>query len=397
MITKVMMPQVGQDMEVGRIVRWIKKEGEPVKKGDALCEVETEKAVVEVPSPAEGILIKVLYPDNAEVKILTEIGLVGDPTDSPAKSAHSEVQTKDTIQPFEPAIQAVKSPPQEAIGRIRISPKAKKIATENNLPLEKLTGSGPQGRIIEKDVRGFMEKQPASPQSARPVNGKKGHLPLSKIRKITAQRLQHSKQTIPHFYISMTVDMSACLRLQKELNEKYHLPRGATISINDFIVRACALAIRDFPELNSTFSEEGLLISQDIDIGVAVSVEEGLIVPVIENCDQLDMRSLSARTRQVVLAARSGRQLITRPGRFTISNLGMYHVEDFAAIINPPEVGILAVGAVRKQLAVKEDGSFFVQDQMKITLSVDHRVVDGVMAAKFLNRVREILETTQGI
>jgi pyruvate dehydrogenase E2 component (dihydrolipoamide acetyltransferase) len=399
MITKVMMPQVGQDLEIGRIVHWIKKEGDHVKKGDALCEVETEKAVVEVPAPAEGVLIEILHPDNAEVKILTEIGLIGDSAESLPIVNFEGSLAKEKVVPAEPAKTAINTTSNEKTHRIRISPKAKKIAEENKLLIEKIHGSGPRGRIVEKDVRNFLENQTtgSSLKTTSSSSGQEKISPLSKIRKVTAQRLQHSKQNIPHFYISLSVDMTSAIQKQKDLNEKLKLPKDESVSINDFIVKACALSIRDFPEMNSTFSGEGIHLSQEIDIGVAVAVEDGLVVPVIENCDKLGIKDLSDRIRQAVQSARSGKQLITRPGRFTISNLGMYNIDDFAAIINPPEVGILAVGSIKKQLVVQADNSFCVQDQMKITLSVDHRVVDGVLAAKFLNRIKEILETVQEI
>jgi pyruvate dehydrogenase E2 component (dihydrolipoamide acetyltransferase) len=397
MITKVLMPQAGQDLETGRIVRWIKKVGERVKKGDVLCEVETEKAVVEVPSPADGLLLKILHPDDSEVKILSEIGLIGEESDALNDSDKAEinnVRQNDSVGQKKERVAVTSS---TKIDRIRISPKARKIAEENNLPIAKITGSGPMGRIIEKDVMDFLRNQPkpgASPQS-QSATQKSGVVPLNKIRKVTAQRLQQSKQTIPHFYISISVDMTPALKKQKELNAKYGLPKGETISVNDFIIRACALSLKEFPQLNSTYAEDGLHLSEDIDIGVAVALEDGLVVPVIENCDRLQMKDLSARVRQVVQAARSGRQLMTRPGRFTISNLGMFQVDEFSAIINPPEVGILAVGSIRKQLQVNEEGSISIRDIMKITLSVDHRVADGVMAAKFLNRIKQYLEGEQ--
>lgn len=399
MITKILMPQAGQDMETGRIVRWNKKEGERVKKGDVLCEVETEKAVVEVPSPADGILLKILYADDSEVKILSEIGFIGEESDILMDLDKAEVHKTQPSDLIDQRKEKIIVTPAGKAERIRISPKARKIAIENNLPIEKITGSGPMGRIVEKDVLDFLRNQPRqdSLPPLQSVPQQSGVIPLNKIRRVTAQRLQQSKQTIPHFYISISVDMTAALKKQKELNEKYNLLKGETISVNDFIIRACALSLKEFPQMNSTYADDGLHLSENIDIGVAVALEDGLVVPVIENCDRLQLKELSARLRQVVQAARLGRQSITRPGRFTISNLGMYQVDEFSAIINPPEVGILAVGTIRKQLQVSEEGSISIRDMMKMTLSVDHRVADGVMAAKFLNRIRQILESGQDL
>lgn len=398
MVTKVIMPQVGQDIETGKIVRWIRKEGDQVKKGEVLCEVETEKAVVEVPSPADGYLLKILFPDNAETKILTEIGFVGDLADSVAEIKSADVQSKIakpvSTEPVATTNQTKLSPTDTS--QLKISPKARNIAQQHGVAVELVHGTGPQGRIVEKDILDYIDNQkPSNPKLSKSsqLAGGKRVIELNKIRKVVAQRLQMSKQTIPHFYISVSVDMSSVLQKRKELNDQFNLSKEESISINDFIVRACALAIKDFPVLNSSFSEEGIILWDDIDIGVAVALDDGLVVPVIENPDQYDIKTLSTKIRQSVQSTKSGKQLMTRPGRFTISNLGMYHIDDFAAIINPPEVGILAVGSIQKQPVVNEDNSFSVKDMMKLTLSVDHRVVDGALAAKFINQIKNILET----
>ena len=396
MITKVLMPQVGQDYETGRIIHWIIKEGQAVKKGDALCEVETEKAVVEVPAPADGWLVKVLYPDETEVKILTEIAFIGDRQDEIDGFVQKPTDEKEKITQASRQDVEVKKAAAIKADQIRISPKAKKMAAENQVPLEELQGSGPLGRIVEKDVRDYLAHQPmaaAKKPATSPQKGK-GIIPLNKVRKVAAQRLQHSKQTIPHFYISISVNMSPALKTLKQLNEKFNLPKGETITVTDLVVRATALSLKDFPEMYATFTEEGIQLSDHIDIGlaVAVAVGDGLAVPVIEDCDLPPFRELSSCIRQAIVAARAGRQLMTRPGRFTISNLGMYQVDEFAAIINPPEAAILAVGSIRKQLEVSDDSSLSIREMMKLTLSVDHRVANGAMAAKFLNRVRQFLE-----
>ncbi len=391
------MPQVGQDYETGRIIRWIKKAGDAVKKGDAICEVETEKAVVEVPAPADGWLVKVLYPDDTEVKILTGIAFIGDTQNEIDESIQKSLDQKEKITQASPDHDEIQKASASRADRMRISPKAKKLAVENKIPLEKLQGSGPLGRIVEKDVREYINHQPAvgTKKMGTCTQTEKGVIPLNKIRKVAAQRLLHSKQTIPHFYISLSADMSPALKMLKQLNERYNLPKGETISVTDLLVRAAALALKEFPAIYATYTEEGIQLSDHIDLGVAVAVEDGLVVPVVEDCDLPPLRELSSRIRQVVVAARAGRQLMTRPGRFTISNLGMYQVDEFAAIINPPEVAILAVGSIRKQLEVSDDSSISIRDRIKLTLSVDHRVVDGVMAAKFLNHMRRILEEAQ--
>jgi pyruvate dehydrogenase E2 component (dihydrolipoamide acetyltransferase) len=397
-ITKVIMPQVGQDIETGKIVRWLKKAGDQVKKGDVLCEVETEKAVVEVPSPADGYLLKILLLENAEAKILSEIGWVGDLSDSVAETKanviQSEIAKSGLIEPVTPTIQNNIS--SADTNQPKISPKARNLAKQHGVAIELVRGTGPQGRIVEKDILNFIDKQKQSipPIVATPpsTSGKR-IIELNKIRKVVAQRLQMSKQTIPHFYISVSVDMSSALKRRKELNDQYKLPKEEAISINDFIVHACALAIIDFPMLNSSFSEEGIILWEDIDIGVAVALDDGLVVPVVENPDKYDIKTLSIKIRQALQSAKSGKQLMARPGRFTISNLGMYQVDDFTAIINPPEVGILAVGSIQKQPVVNEDNTISVKDMMKLTLSVDHRVVDGALAAKFINQIKQILET----
>jgi pyruvate dehydrogenase E2 component (dihydrolipoamide acetyltransferase) len=402
MITKVIMPQVGQDIETGRIVRWLKKVGDQVKKGDSLCEVETEKAVVEVPCPSDGTLLKILFPDNTEAKILSEIGWIGDLSDSVAETKAVDAQPA-TAKPgsTEPCSATNRTNlSQMDTSQLKISPKARSIARQHGIAVELVHGTGPQGRIVEKDILDFIHNQKLSSPSlgsSSQANAGKRILELNKIGKVVAQRLQQSKQTIPHFYISVSVDMSSAIKRRKELNDQYKLPKEEGISINDLIVRAGALAIKDFPVLNSSFTEDGITLWDDIDIGIAVALDEGLVVPVVENPDQYDIKTVSIKIRQAIQAAKSGKQLITRPGRFTISNLGMYHVDDFAAIINPPEIGILAVSSIQKKLVVDVDNTYKVRDVMKLTLSVDHRVVNGALAAKFLNRIKEILETAENL
>ena len=383
MISEILMPQGGQDLTTGRIVGWLKKEGEPVKAGEVICEVETEKAVFEVSSPQDGYLLKIVAQDDEEVEILSVIGFVGEKEDQVADEVGSSnmLENKETVESekddFTPAHEKEISHQQP---RLIISPKARKLAKDHNISLDSLRGTRPDGKITSFDVLRVVEGRSGSaPSQARSVQP-------DKMRKTIARRLAESWRSAPHIFVTVEVDMTEIVESRRQQKEK-------KISINDYVIYACAQAIKKFPDINASFQDEDTInYWDDVNIGVAVSTDGGLIVPVIEDADSLTIEQIAERSKEIAEKARAGKQVITKPSRFTISNLGMYNVESFTAVINPPETAILAVASIMKKLMVDEMGGIIVRELMKLTLSLDHRVGDGVLAAQFLNEVKRSLE-----
>ena len=385
------MPALGIAQEKGSLVSWLKAEGEPVTKGEPLMEVETDKATVEVESPASGLLAHVTAAPGDEVPVGQRIAVILAPGESlPKESAKaappSAAPAAPTISPPEPSsVSRVHAAPIQ--GRIAASPAARRIAKERGVDLASLKGSGPKGEIVAQDVQRAKEMETGAPGGPPRV---KETVPLSAMRRIVGERMSKSKQTAPHFYVSMEVDMSEVNRKRAEWKEK---KAEIVPSINDFILWASAQGLRDFPLLNAAFTDKGIQIFSDINIGVAVAIEEGLVVPVIRNADRLTLQQLARQSRE--LAEKAARKklfpLDYEGGTFTVSNLGMFGVDTFVAIINPPQCAILAVGQVAPR-AVPHDSAIAVRPMMTMTLSADHRVTDGVVAARFLKEVKELLE-----
>ncbi len=403
MASAVIMPQGGQDIETGRVVGWLKDEGDPVKKGEVICEVETEKTVLEVTAPEDGVLLRIVVPEGNEARILTPIGFIGQPGeeieggDRPAaaerEAQHAPAVTAETDRARDSRYLA-----EEPV-KIRVSPKAKKIAREKGVPLHLITGTGPQGRIISDDVlRTFQELQSLpEPQEVETLAGDQVEggrvVPMSRAGRIAARRLQDSKRHIPHFYVTISVDMTEASRFRDEFNRRVGVSQGEKLSFTDLIVRATALAMKACPQINTTVKdEENLIIWDDINLGIAVATDSGLVVPVLENADRLPLEDMAMQLRRIAQMARDGRQSAWVPARLTISNLGMFNVDNFIAIINPPEAAILAISSIKKRLVVYDNGTIAARDMMNMTLSLDHRVGDGVLAARFLNEIRALLE-----
>jgi pyruvate dehydrogenase E2 component (dihydrolipoamide acetyltransferase) len=388
MALKVIMPQGGQDLTSGRVVRWLKKEGDPVKKGEVICEVETEKAVFEVSAPQDGILLQITARDGEEVEILSTIGLVGDRSES-TKIAESKAPADlpKAESTFLPEIKEVER--QQVQPKIIISPKARKLARDNALPLGSLVSSRSDGKITTEDV--IRELGAALSQgTAKDLAGRPDRTVIpDKVRKITAKRLSQSWSSAPHIFVTVAVDMTNAVSFRKENS-------SLEVSFNDLVIRACALALQKFPDVNASYTDEGTItIWGDINIGVAVAAPQGLLVPVIEDADKLDLKEIALRSKQIAEKARAGKQDIGKPSRFSVSNLGMYHVESFTAVINPPESAILAVSSIRKQPVVVDGDKLAIRDMMNLTLSMDHRVGDGVLAAEFVNEIKRSLEDPQ--
>jgi pyruvate dehydrogenase E2 component (dihydrolipoamide acetyltransferase) len=389
MATKIIMPQGGQDITEGFVVRWFKKESEPIRRGEVICEVETEKAVFEVEAPSDGVLVKIVAAAGMKVPIFSVIGIIGEPGE---KIDLDQLLSASTPAEKSPDIAAIRhrlaAGDAEKADRSKVTGRARKLASEKGVDLSRVAGSGPLGRITEKDVLIHVEKRklsvPALRGSTRPLSG---------MRKTIARRMVQSKQTIPHFYVTVSADVTAALELRHRLNRE----TGEGISITDIIVKASALALKEVPGVNSRLQDDQIVCLEDINVGLAVTLDDGVMVPLLARADQLSLVETARRVREVVELARQGRLAGFEPACFTVSNLGMLGVEAFTAIINPPETGILAVGCVQRRPVVQNDTDLRIRDMLTLTLSVDHRVVDGALAARFISRIKYHLENPEAL
>jgi len=408
----VTMPKLGFDMAEGTLIRWVAAEGESIRKGAILAEIETDKATVEVESNYEGVLARHLVSEGDVVPVNTPIAMIVAPGEEVPMDLPKEVLAtpSKTVSDAEPAAMVEPVPPADLPdagtlpGGVKASPLARRIAEEKGIQLKDVRGSGPGGRITKSDVEGVLAVPagtaqptlaPISPFSQSAPTGPMPPtlVPLSKLRSIIGRRMREAKQSIPHFYVTHEYDMAPVLALRKQVNQA--LPEEGKTSVNDYIVKAVALTLREFPNLNASLDERSNQIVRhgNINIGVAVAVEAGLLTVVCRDADRTPLQRLAVEVRQMVERARDGK---VRPediegSTFSVSNLGMYDVEHFIAIINPPEAAILAVGSAL-EVPVVEDGQIVPGIRMKVTISVDHRVSDGVEAARFLQAMAKYIE-----
>ncbi len=404
----IIMPKMGDAMEEGTLVRWLKQEGDAVKEGEPIAEIATDKATIEIEAPGSGILKGIRVPEGAVVPINTPLAYIvveGEsvPTEGAAPTTTPAV-AKEAPAPATPPA-AVSQPASTDGDRIKASPLARKIAREHGIDLRLIQGTGPQGRIVERDVLAYLEAQkvvPTPPPAPAPapvptpapapaptVAGRAE--PLSRLRQITAQRTTEAKQTIPHFYLTMEIDMEEALALRAKLNQA---DESLKVSVNDMVVKACAVALEKFPMVNASFQSNQLVYPDGIHIGIAIAVDEGLLVGVVRHCEQKSLRRIAQEAQALVQKARDGKLMPDEMtgNTFTVSNLGMFGVDEFSAIINPPASAILAVGAVKKVPVVAEDGSIVARARVRVTLSCDHRVFDGATGARFLQELKRVLE-----
>jgi len=432
---EILMPALSPTMTEGNLAKWLKKEGDEVRSGDVLAEIETDKATMEVEAVDEGTIGKILVPEGAQgIKVNAPIALLlgeGEEasalanltpaTQEPPPAAPSR-QEQETRPPpavtSEPALLPAAPSRQGSDGRIFASPLARRMAQHAGLDLAAIRGSGPQGRIIKADIDAALSAAhgvPAAPATVRPAAAPSGPLappaapalskervaalagnppyterPLNAMRRVIARRLTESKQTVPHFYLTIDCEIDALLKIRAELNKKSEAYR---ISVNDFVIRAAALALRRVPAANASWSDEAILLWDSVDIAVAVALDDGLITPIVKAADRKGLAAIANETKDLVERARAGKLKLEefQGGTFSISNLGMYGVRDFAAVINPPHGGILAVGAGEQRPVVK-DGTLAVAMVMSCTLSCDHRAVDGAVGAQFLAAFKTLVE-----
>jgi pyruvate dehydrogenase E2 component (dihydrolipoamide acetyltransferase) len=406
---QILMPALSPTMTEGNLAKWLKKEGDPIKSGDILAEIETDKATMEFEAVDEGTLGKILVPAGAQgVAVNQPIALMlaeGEDASALAKAsapaAPAPVAAPVPVAAAPAAVPAVAAAAPAAKGdRVFATPLAKRVAKDMGIDLKTIAGSGPHGRIVKADVESAKGKPVAAPVAAAvpaapapaaiPAFGPAyTEIPLTSMRKVIARRLTEAKQTIPHFYLTVDYKLDKLLALRTELNGRSEVK----LSVNDFIIRACALALRKVPGANASFSETALRMYTEVDISVAVATANGLITPIIKHADQKGLAAISAEMKALAQKAKDGK---LKPeefqgGGFSISNLGMFGIKDFAAVINPPQGCILAVGA-GEQRPVVVDGALAVATVMSCTLSVDHRVVDGAVGAEFLQALRGLIE-----
>ncbi len=405
----ILMPALSPTMEEGTLAKWLVKEGDTVASGDVLCEIETDKATMEFEAVDEGVIGKIIVSDgtegvkvNAPIAVLLEEGESADDiSDAPAK-ADAPAPAKAAVEMPTPAPKAPVLPKGE---RIFASPLARRMAAQKGLDLATLTGSGPRGRIVKADV----ENASAAPKAEAPAPAPQSadantvmamyadreftEMPLDGMRKTIAARLTEAKQTIPHFYLRREILLDALLAFRSEIN-KGLAGRGIKLSVNDFIIKACAMALQEVPDCNAVWAGDRILKLKPSDVAVAVAVEGGLFTPVLQDAESRTLSSLSAEMKDLATRARE-RKLAPHEyqgGSFAISNLGMMGISNFDAVINPPHGSILAVGAGEKRPVVNAEGALDVATVMSVTLSVDHRVIDGALGAQFLAAVKRNLE-----
>jgi pyruvate dehydrogenase E2 component (dihydrolipoamide acetyltransferase) len=392
MISKVLLAKLSPTMEEGTVVKWLKKEGEVVKLGDVLAEIETDKANMEMEAMAPGILRKILVAEGGKAAVGSLIGVIAGaeedigPTlaDATASTPAAPVVAPPSLTVPAAPIAAEASLARSA--RAKASPLARRLAVEHGLRIESVKGSGPGGRVIKRDIEATVQRGAPRPTSL-PIAGEAR--PLSSMRRVIASRLVESFFSAPHFYVTMDVSMDAAVDLREQLQRAQELK----VSFNDLVVRACAMALVAHPGVNASWANDVIAVHGDIHVGVAVSIPDGLITPVIRNAASKSLVEISGEVKELAGRARD-RKLKPEEytgSTFTVSNLGMYGVSDFTAIINPPESAILSVGAVRR-VPVADGERIRVGSVMKVTLGADHRVIDGALAAEFLARVRRLLE-----
>jgi pyruvate dehydrogenase E2 component (dihydrolipoamide acetyltransferase) len=422
-MTEVIMPKMGDGMEEGTLLEWLKKDGEKVKSGEVIGTIQTDKATLELESPGSGTLTGILIEPGTTVPVGKPIAAIvgageslpagwkggggtngqAAPAQEPEKAAQApapaaaqaapEVTEKSAYGSNAPVTpgEAVQPQPHAGAERIKASPLAKKVAAERGIDLATLKGTGPGGRIVEKDVTAAAA-QPAPAAAPTPIapTGKDQTVQLNRLRQLTAKRTAESKQQAPHFYVTVEVDMERILSLREMFQDE----DSGKVSINDFVVKASAMALRDVPEVNAVFQGATVLQQGAINVGVAIAVPDGLTVAVIHGADALSLRQIAAKSKELGAKAKENKLSMDdlTGSTFSISNMGMLDVDNFIAIINLPNSAILAVSSVRKKVVVNDQDEIEVRSRMNISCSFDHRVIVGALGARFINVVKDYLE-----
>ncbi|MEU8221446.1 dihydrolipoamide acetyltransferase family protein [Kribbella sp. NPDC048915] len=405
---KILMPRLSDTMESGTIATWHKQAGDLVTAGEILADIETDKAVMEYEAYETGVLSRILVAEGEEARIGDPIALIGDDQADVDVDVEAEVDGGTGTAATDGA-PVVAAPPAAGRERVPASPLARRDARELGVDLATIRGSGSGGRVIRADVLAAANSaarpdatpaqdsapvversRPSTPQGEAHVE----NVPLGGLRKTSGRRLAESARTAPHFYLTAVADVEELVRLRAELNARLTAAGRQKVSVNDLVVRACALVLRKHPDVNASLDGDVVRRYREVNVGVAVALEDGLLVPVVRNADRKSVGAIAEEA--ATLAARARERRLTADemsgGTFTVSNLGMYGVEQFTAIINPPESAILAVGASKREAVVAEDGSIVARTRMRYTLSADHRILDGAVGARFLADLTELLE-----
>jgi len=393
MATTVIMPKLGLTMTEGTIERWLKKEGDRVEKGEPLVEIITEKINFQYESPASGILRKILHHEGDVIPVTVPIAIIAE--EGETLEEFEGIKPEVPVEVAMPAAVQSQKEMKEPSKRIFASPLARKIAREKGIDLSSLKGSGPRGRIIRADVLKVAERvivqEVVSPPPKPTPPGKL--IPLKGIRKIIAKRMTESFQNIPHFYLSLEIDMTTCLTLREQLKEEVEKRTQVRLTLTDILVKVVASALKDHPIINSRIEGDQIHLMEEVNIGVAIALEDGLIVPVVHHADKKSLTEIAITIRELTQKAREGRLSLedVGGGTFTLSNMGMLGIDTFNAIINPPECSILGVGRTIEKPVV-QGGEIKIRPMAWFSLSSDHRIVDGATAALFLNRIKRLLE-----
>ena len=415
MATSIVMPQMGYDMQEGTVVRWYKQEGEAVARGEVIADIETDKATVEFEAYTSGVLRKIVVDAGIAIPVGQLIAVITDPDEalpddleglgSPSSTSPSSTppsstpdggQTADNgasqaaaATPTPPAPPAAAAP----AGEVRASPIARRLAKEKGIDLTQVTGGGPGGRIVEQDVLDYQPSAaapPGAPTAPTPAAAPE-NVDLSRMRQTIAKVTSDSKRDAPHFYVTSDIDMTKAMQLRRDTNDS--IPAENRVSVNDMVIKAATIALRRHPKFNAFFRGDHLQMNPSVNMGIAIALDAGLIVPGISGCESKSLVEIAAASRDLIARANNGtlRNEEYSGTTFSISNLGMFDVDSFVAIIFPPHAAVLAVGRVKEQ-AVAREGQLAVAQMMKSTVSVDHRVADGAEAAQFLVEVKNLLE-----
>jgi pyruvate dehydrogenase E2 component (dihydrolipoamide acetyltransferase) len=401
MAKEVRLPQLGQTMEEGTIVNCLLKVGDEVKKGDVIFEIETDKATLEMESPADGFVKHILVKDDETLAVGAPLLVLGDKDEEVPQSFIDSLKGAVPSAPPEavPAEQPVTAEPPKAepqpaapVGRVMASPRAKKLAGELGVDLAAITGTGPAGKITEQDVKEAAASKPAKPTPAAPAEVKLGAtVPLNRLQKITAERMLRSKREIPCFYLTVRADVTDMVKLRAKLNET----GDVKISYNDFIIKAVATGLEKYPIMTGQLEGQAIKLAQAINIGLAISVPDGLVAPILKDVNKKDVKQIARDSQALVERARSNKLAPTdlEGGCITVTNLGAFGIDNFIPIVVPGQCSILGIGQIT-DTCVPDNGNILVRKLMNMTLSVDHKVANGAYAAQFLDFVRKLLEDT---
>jgi pyruvate dehydrogenase E2 component (dihydrolipoamide acetyltransferase) len=436
-VPEVIMPKMGDAMEEGTLVKWLKSEGEEVSEGDAIAEIETDKVTLELEAEAPGTLAQLIADEGQDIPVGEAIAFIqGEGEEVPERSdgraqadeaeeaaggaeggGEAQAATATEAPAERAAEEAAPTTDGRADGRFRASPIVRRLAQENNLDLSRIEGTGPAGRIVERDVRAAMERGDAQadgraadveapqPEQVEMPGFQPARLPEptgepgtqlvepTRMMKIIGERMTEAKQHVPHFYATVEVKMDAALELRKQLNAQLE-EEGLKLSVNDFVMKACAVALRHYPNLNALYTTRGVELHEKVDMAMAVALDQGLITPVIRDAGSKGLATISREAKDLAKRAREGglKPEEYQGGTITVSNMGMFGVESFTAIINPPQAAIVAVSAIERRPAYDDDGEIVPASMMKLTLSADHRIANGRDGALYMSEVKRTLE-----